>query len=742
MKRTIKHNRNNKINRNNRNKTKKQKTKDNNVALICKNYTKTYSTFEDKVEELFKKRGVDILSSTTNMQKLTIRELKKAINLSNITPENDYYSYINDRWIKDITPEKEKKYITQVDDFRLVQDKVNRELVEILEKYIKENKNKKAECIRMVSKSLDYYYYNDHSNEQFKQSSKNTLGFIDDLRKDKSNLWKLLAFYNKNELLAVWCPFSWSINPDGKNPKIYNCYLEPPSLTLVDINVYIDNGKDVSYKNKYRQKYFHFLSELFEFTFGKNHGFNIKDVYECELKLLIAMNCNIIKTKDDDSYNLVTNKQAIEMFNFDWESFTKEMGFKDVPKEFITSNINYLLCCTKMLLQDWDNEKWRTFWIYIYIKQNVHFSKSGKFITHDFVSNFMNGRSALLEPKVLFIYPIAFLFNSFLSNEYILKYNNPSSIDYVKAMTSDLKIVFTRIIRRNNWLQPETKKVALKKLDKFVINVGSELTNDLDPLLDYTCDDIWHNLTIFTEWRHKTAIDLYGKPVIKMSIMDWTQYPPKFITGQSYLVNAYYTPVSNSIDIPLAYIQKPFVDLDERGIEYNLARVGFTVCHEMSHALDDWGSQYDASGRLKDWWTPKDKRIYKKIQENIIKQYEYFALRDGIKFDAKPTIGEDLADISGLAICLEYLRDFQLIHEDVLPIQQLSFDAFFIYFAVQQRQKISKKALAAQLKTNPHPLDKYRTNVPLSRMDIFRATYNVKKQDKMWWPSTNKIWED
>jgi len=81
-------------------------------------------------------------------------------------------------------------------------------------------------------------------------------------------------------------------------------------------------------------------------------------------------------------------------------------------------------------------------------------------------------------------------------------------------------------------------------------------------------------------------------------------------------------------------------------------------------------------------------------------------------------------------------------NETILPIQKIAFEAFFIYFAVKSRQKINKKAILAQLKTNPHPLDKYRCNVPLSRSKIFRSIFNVKKGDKMWWHSTNRIWED
>ena len=93
-----------------------------------------------------------------------------------------------------------------------------------------------------------------------------------------------------------------------------------------------------------------------------------------------------------------------------------------------------------------------------------------------------------------------------------------------------------------------------------------------------------------------------------------------------------------------------------------------------------------------------------------------------------------------MAICDEYLENFQNNNKDLIPIKYLSFEVFYVYFAFQQKQVIGKKALSAQLKTNPHPLDKYRCNVPLSRSQIFRALYNVKKGDGMWWHNTNTIW--
>jgi putative endopeptidase len=275
---------------------------------------------------------------------------------------------------------------------------------------------------------------------------------------------------------------------------------------------------------------------------------------------------------------------------------------------------------------------------------------------------------------------------------------------------------------------------------KFVIGSPKELRED--PVLDYSPTDAWGNIEKLSEWRFKQFLLLDQKPAVDIPIIDWSNIPPKFTGTQAYVVNASYTPSMNGIYVPLGYIQEPFIDLDDRGIEFNLARIGFTLGHEMSHSLDDWGSQYDWRGVLNNWWTPKDKAEFKKIQDDVIKQYETFAAYDGIKFDASIGIGEDLADISGLNICNTYLRWFQEKNTDILPIKELSTTAFYVYYANQMKQNLSTKAIAAQLKSNPHPLDTYRTNVPLSREPVFRAIYDIKKGDKMYWHSTSRVWED
>jgi endothelin-converting enzyme/putative endopeptidase len=716
---------------------KNNKTKKNKCSITSAN---TYNTFEDKVEDLFKKNNIDILSSSYNLEKQIVSELKEAVNPKGVKPNEDFYSYINDRWISDYELTENQKYIVQVDDFRITQDKVYRELIEIIENYIKHPSTKKAKCIKDAYTSFKNY----NTPEQTKCVAKIELELIDEMSKDKSNVWARLGVLNRNEIISWGCPFVWSLNPDEKNPKIYRCYLEPPQLTLIDVDVYFDDKEDTNedkkYKNNYRKKYFEYLNKLFTIAYGENHGFNVKDIFDTEFEILNAMACDIIKEVDEDDYNLVTKEEALTDFGFNWEEFCKYMGFKKIPDSFVTSNINYLLCGTKLLLEKWDSLQWRTYWIYLYIRQQCRWNEEGYKNFFNFQGSFVIGQQGSIDDYIRPIFPMGFLFNTFLTNEYISKYNNIQEINYVKTMAEDLKTVFIRIIQRNKWMQPKTKKKALEKLKHFKLTVGSPEILREDPLLNYKQDDPWGNIIKMSMWRHSQAVELVGKSVIDIPVIDWSQIPPKFIGTQAYVVNAAYTPTENGIYIPLGYIQKPFVDLDERGLEYNLTRIGFTIAHEMSHALDDWGSKYDEFGRLNNWWTEKDQKEFEKIQRDVIKQYEVYASYDGIDFDAEPSIGEDLADISGLAICQEYLRDFQMKNQDILPVQSLSFEAFFIYFAIQSRQKISKKAILAQLKTNPHPLDKYRCNVPLSRTNVFRAIYDVKKGDKMWWHSTNSVW--
>ena len=719
-----------------KNKTRynKSKSKTTRKKQIC---TTSYKSFEREHE----KSALYVpQKSNTDVDTALVKTIKASFSPSKITPQSDYYTYINFIWL-DMMQKQEnktaKKYYSQIDEFREVQDKVYQELIVLVKEYIKKNKTDRATEISNV-----FHSFLNLNEAPIKQ---HIIAFseIYDQQIKANNLWNYLALINKNEIISWGSPIVWAVMPDEKKGNTFRNIISNPQLTLYDYNLYSDDTKGhpqeyITYRKHIKQEYLAYINKVFELTLGKNHDLNAADVFQVEVEILAAMDCIQIKNDSYDFYNVVKPEESLKKYGFDWTQFCKCLGYKQVPDFYICSSLNYLSCMMKKLNTDWSSKKWKSYWYYIFLRQIIRFHKHWRLVYYEFNDKLLSGMQVPYPPEVVAVIGLSFTFNTLLSEEYIAKNKNPAAIDYTKSMGQDLIDVFKRRISRHSWFDTYSKKQALLKLNNLNLIIGYPDKMRYDPLLNYSSNDAWGNMLKITQWKTQKFLNLEGRDVIDIPYIDWKNL--KLIGKQPYIVNAFYTPTENSIYIPLAYLQKPFIDLEERGIEYNLARIGFTLAHEMSHSLDDFGSKYDYKGNLVNWASPTDQAKIKKIQDDITKQYEVCAKRDGIIFDASIAIGENMADIAGLAICEEYLKDFQDKNDDVIPIKDLSFQAFFVYVAISNKQHVYKNAIKSQLKVNPHPLDKYRVNVPLSRLELFRSIYNIKKGDDMYWPSTSTIW--
>lgn len=670
-------------------------------------------------------------------------------------PNEDYYDHVNYGWLKEQTQKliNDPKYYVQVDDFRIIQDKVYDEVLAYTDKYVKDNRGKKkAESIKAVQHCI------------VNADKKLGLKYAKDIKEEierfviKDDMYGLLGYTNNDEIYSWQSPIVWSIRPDEKNVKKYISHLSPPQLGIYDYYVYIDEPTDDTktkkFKSEFKEKYFEFIRNTFKTVLPDEwEKYDPAHIWEVESQLLDAMGCDTIKKEDPDYYNVLTKKQLEEDYGFDWTEFIKKIGTKSafpgeywvnktsydkVPNKVVVSSLNALKCVTELLKKNWNTPQWKTWWMFIFYKQLIRFDYDWCDVYYQFYGKFVKGQPTRMPKEKYAIFPLSFCYNTFLTEQYVAHNFDPVKTVYVKNMVEDLKTVFIKKIERNTWLSPKTKKAALEKLKKLRVIVGNPEDLREDPILTYKPNDPWYNMALLAGWKRKKFIELEGKDVIDIPEIDWNEF--KLVGTQAYMVNAYYRPTSNSIYCPLAYLQKPFIDLDQRGIEYNLAYIGYTMGHELSHSLDDMGSKFDADGNMNNWWTDVDRKKFNDKIKDVVKQYEEFAARDGIKFDAEIGVGEDLADISGLSLVEEYLFYFQLIHGDIPQIKNLSLQAFYIYSAIQSRQKIFDAALPAQLKQNPHPLEKYRCNCPLTRLKLFRELYEVKKGDGMWWHNTDTIW--
>lgn len=722
--------------------TKKCKPTKHELQLACKtneNQIRVLKSFEAEFEKTFKHT---LTKENENVQKSLIKTFKTPFAPSKITPQNDFYTYINYKWINKQTKElaRTKKFYVQLDNFRITQEKVYYELIQIVKGYIKNNDTEKSRAIKNLYESM--LHLDDREAEDQVLLTRTLIEKAIDTDVDNNNLYWLLAQINQNEVLSWGCPISWTVSKDQKRSSFYKSTVSPPQLTIYDYTLYIDDetvdDEIKRYRRKLRSKYFEYIDGMFDACLGKGHGCKASDVWDVEYELLTAMGCASVKNESNEYYNVVNKDDALKDYGFDWARFATEIGYDTVPSSFICTNLSYLKCIMKIMKKDgaWKTPKWKTYFMYIVFRQIMRFHKKWRLIYWEFHGKFISGQTVPWPDEIYPIFGLSLCFNTFLTKEYVQRNHKPEHIQYVTNLSNDLLTVFKRIIKRNTWLSPQTKKYALLKLDHIKVVIGNPAEMREDPILNYTNRGAYQNIKKIAWWRTKKLVAIDGTSSdTDIPTIDWEQF--KLVGSQAYIVNAYYTPVENTIYIPLAYLQKPFIDLDERGIEYNLAHIGYTLCHEMSHCLDDAGSKYDHNGNLHDWWTKEDRRKFNRKVKDVVKQYETFAMFDGIKMDGTLSIGENLADIAGLSICMEYLRDFQQKNDDIVPIKSASFQIFFVYIAFQARQKIMKEAIQAQLKVNPHPMDKYRVNCPLARLELFRNIYNIKKGDKMYWPSTD-----
>jgi putative endopeptidase len=655
--------------------------------------------------------------------------------------KHDFYGYVNDSWLKktELEIEDTPKFYVQFDTFRFVQEKVYYELIGYVKDYIKKNPNsEKATAIKNIYLSM--------SSDTVKATRMQAHRINDIINSfiEKGNVYSLLAYVNSNEIVSWGAPVVWKSLPDEKNVKKYISHLSPVQLSLYDYVLYIDdpadNNESKTYKKFIKTQYLSYIRETFKACLGdeKYLNYDPEDIWNVELELLDAMGCRSVYKEDPDFYNVLSNTELNNKLNFDWNLFSRQLGFAEPPKKIIVSNVNAVKCITHLLKEKWNTSAWKTYWLYLYFRQMIRFEETFRHIHFDFYNKLLEGQPTIMPSEIYPIYALSMTFNTFLTEEYVKHNHNQLYVNYVHHLADDLKTLFIRKLKRNTWLSPSTKTTAIKKLEKLKFYVGKPESLRYDPLHKYKDNDPWFNMDLLSSWKHKKYVSLENKEVIDIPEIDWKNF--KLVGTQAYMVNAYYIPTGNSIYIPSAYLQPPFIDLAEKGLEYNLTYIGYTIGHELSHALDDVGSKFDENGNLHNWWTDRDRKIFQSKIDNVIKQYEEFAARDGIEFDASFGVGEDLADISGLSLIEEYLMDNQILLEYIDIVKKNRLEMFYTYIAIQGKQKIYKNALKAQLKINPHPLEKYRVNCPLSRLNIFRQIFGIKKGDGMWWSNTDTIW--
>ena len=196
-------------------------------------------------------------------------------------------------------------------------------------------------------------------------------------------------------------------------------------------------------------------------------------------------------------------------------------------------------------------------------------------------------------------------------------------------------------------------------------------------------------------------------------------------------VNAYYNPELNEIVFPAVMLQPPFFDA-QADDAVNYGAIGAVIGHEISHGFDDEGSQYDGLGNLRDWWTKADHANFAKRTQALVQQFNGYSPLPGYTINGELTLGENIADTSGLAIALKAYH-LSLGEKAAPVIDGLTGEQrFFIGWAQAWRSKMRDAQTLVQIKSDPHSPDAFRIKGALANQPDFYKAFDIKPGDKMY----------
>ena len=312
---------------------------------------------------------------------------------------------------------------------------------------------------------------------------------------------------------------------------------------------------------------------------------------------------------------------------------------------------------------------------------------------------------------------------------YVDKYFPASSKATIEKMVDNLKGAFARRVQAIGWMSPATKQEALKKVQNIVVGVGYP-----DSWRDYsglqiTADNAYANQKNAALWEYRHQLAKIGKP---MDRKEWWM-PPQ-------LVNAINMPVANALNFPAAILVKPFFD-PNADAAFNYGAIGATIGHEISHSFDTGGALFDASGAMRNWWTPADFKNFQSQADALAAQFDQYEALPGLHVNGKLTVNENIADVAGLGAAYEAYKA-SLGGKPAPVVNGLTGDQrFFIAYAQSWAVKSRPETLRQIVLTNGHAPEQFRAQT-VRNLDSWYPAFNVKPGQKLYLTPDKrvKIW--
>jgi len=603
-----------------------------------------------------------------------------------INPGDNFYLYVNNNWLNKVTV---PNYLSSFSVNEEIENNIDIDLFTILDDCEKSENDFKTLIANLVAsskspKSLSFNFL---------------LSRIQNLNNIKTidNIGEVLGYLCKHKINTLLDTYL-ILERTKENESIYTLVFNQGILGLPDKSYYLNN------LNVYQELSNH-LSKLLK----------IDDIS----KSVIVESFFSKYLKDNVIGELYKGKELLKEFPiFPWKSFFTSYGIQDFEKyTFRIEAIEWIRVLEKSF-KLFPIEDFKQLFIFnIILHALPYLSEPFSSLNYEFFEKSFSGQKKKISQKHLILE---------ICKEYI---TTPLSILYKeKFLKLSLKTKATKFIESirkssieqietNSWLQTKTKKEAIEKIKNMILSIGWPEKYPNYNLSILNKNNLLENIYTLSSASVKEDIELLNKE--SKPGVTWKE--------PSFIVNAYYYNEINEFIIPAGTLFYPFFG-DNCSIGWNYGGLGAVIGHEMIHAFDNDGKEYDEFGLHRKWWLAKDHSQYKIYSKKLIHLFNSSKIYDK-NVNGEKTLNENIADLGGLSIALEALKKEIKLYDKKKEKYELQ--QFFISYAVSWRTKDEKYRVLKNLITDVHSPPEFRVNNIINQFDEWYKVFDIKKDNTM-----------
>ncbi|HVO09808.1 MAG TPA: M13 family metallopeptidase [Vicinamibacteria bacterium] len=510
--------------------------------------------------------------------------------------------------------------------------------------------------------------------------------------------------------LAIPVPFGVAATPDSHQPSQVIADVYAAGLGLPDRDYYVrPEPRFQEAREKYRSHVMRMLELAGEIR--KDARRDAEAVLELEAKLAQAQLDKVAlrdpkRTDHRTTFVQLTNLASM----FDWPAY---FAAARLPRAALNVQQPEFLRAFDRLLQEEPLAAWKAY-LRWHLLHSAAAYLSVPVVEEDFgfFGRYLGGAAEMKPRWKRCAESTDALLGEALGRKYVERHFPPSAKARVQEMVKNLLLAMGDTIRGLDWMGPLTKEKALEKLATFNPKIGYP-----DKWKDYSSivvrrDALWANVVAERTFNVREERARIGQPVDRGR---WGLTPPTS--------DAYYDPLLNEIVFPAGILQPPAFDLDATDA-VNYGAIGVVIGHEISHGFDDEGAQYDARGRLANWWTADDLKRFQERGQCVVDQFEGYLIEPGIHHNGRLVLGESIGDLAGAKLAYRAFQRSLAGRPTPPAIDGFSAEQqFFIAWGQFRGDAIRPEAQRLMVQTDPHPVARFRVIGPLANLPEFQEAF-------------------